>query len=291
MRITWDSFGRGGLVIPFHWHEYLELIYVWEGSILACRGERRFELGIGELAVFTPNFLHAIYNPGGPIRYTCMLVDPDVFFYSGLTECSPITAGKRRVPEWEEKLRPEGEAADAFETMRDEYRERRPGWELALRSAAFRVLLDLFRNHVLSWMPAAEYRKSVQSIRRIGSALSLVERSDSRPITLSDAASSAGMSLFHFSRIFHEVTGQTFLEYETGFRLGKAKRLLKESALSVAEIAKSCGWEDPNYFGRLFRTHEGMSPGRWRLGTEASHPKKSDTNDLHEPNTAFAPRS
>ena len=66
------------------------------------------------------------------------------------------------------------------------------------------------------------------------------------------------------SRRFKAAMGISPLEYITRLRMQNAMSLLKESSLSVAEIARQCGYDDPNYFSRLIRRHTGDSPRPFR---------------------------
>lgn len=66
------------------------------------------------------------------------------------------------------------------------------------------------------------------------------------------------------SRRFHHAVGVPIGEYLTRLRVQNALSLLRETLLSVAEIARRCGYDDPNYFSRLIRRHTGHSPLQFR---------------------------
>lgn len=86
----------------------------------------------------------------------------------------------------------------------------------------------------------------------------------SRTISLDDAAAVAGTSPFYLSKLFKEETGETFINYLTDKRLEKAKQLLIETDLSVKEITGQTGYNDQNYFSRLFKNKFGVSPTDFR---------------------------
>jgi transcriptional regulator GlxA family with amidase domain len=54
------------------------------------------------------------------------------------------------------------------------------------------------------------------------------------------------------------------VEYITRLRVQNAMSLLKQSSMSVQEIARQCGYDDPNYFSRLIRRHTRHSPLEFR---------------------------
>ena len=85
-------------------------------------------------------------------------------------------------------------------------------------------------------------------------------------MSLEEAAGRAGMSRTLFKNCFKEVTGTTFTRYRIHLRLTKAAQLLKESELSVGEVAQSVGFSDQSYFDRRFRERFGCTPRDYRRG-------------------------
>jgi AraC-like DNA-binding protein len=73
-----------------------------------------------------------------------------------------------------------------------------------------------------------------------------------------------GMSSVHLSRLFRRQFGCGPLRWQQRLRLRSAERMLTSSNLSIGAVAKACGYEDTNYFIRLFRERYCMTPGRWR---------------------------
>ncbi len=69
---------------------------------------------------------------------------------------------------------------------------------------------------------------------------------------------------FYLSRCFKEQFGLTINSYLTQVRITHAKQLLRFTDQSIEEIGNLCGIGDPNYFARLFRQIEGLSPGEFR---------------------------
>ncbi len=68
----------------------------------------------------------------------------------------------------------------------------------------------------------------------------------------------------HLSKLFHEQTGERIVEYITRVRIGNALDALRHTNLSVKEIAVASGFNDPNYFARVFRKSTGRSPVEFR---------------------------
>lgn len=84
------------------------------------------------------------------------------------------------------------------------------------------------------------------------------------PIDLDAAARKAGLSEFHFLRLFTAVLGVTPKQYLIRARLRRAARLLAEAALPITDIAFDVGFGDLSNFVRTFHRAAGVSPRRFR---------------------------
>lgn len=83
-------------------------------------------------------------------------------------------------------------------------------------------------------------------------------------ISLEQMAEYAGVSSFYLSKLFKEEKGVTFINFLTDRRLEKACQLLKGSELSIKEITAQIGYNDQNYFSRLFKNKFGLSPSEYK---------------------------
>lgn len=81
---------------------------------------------------------------------------------------------------------------------------------------------------------------------------------------LDKLAAQAGLSKFHFTRLFKTATGESPSRYHTNLRLDAARRLLRETKKSVVEVALDVGYANPSHFARLFRRQSGLSPSDYR---------------------------
>lgn len=74
----------------------------------------------------------------------------------------------------------------------------------------------------------------------------------------------AGLTLFHFSRLFQREVGMSPIHYLNHYRVEKAKRILLTSDHPVSEIGQMVGIRNPSKFGRLFRQVTGATPSQYR---------------------------
>jgi len=84
------------------------------------------------------------------------------------------------------------------------------------------------------------------------------------PISVADIARTAHLTPNHFSLVFRRQTGTTFSEFLAEKRFERATEGLKDLRLTIAQVAQQAGFNDPNYFAKVFHKRTGMSPRQWR---------------------------
>jgi AraC-like DNA-binding protein len=81
-------------------------------------------------------------------------------------------------------------------------------------------------------------------------------------VSLDDLAAVAGLSRFHFCRLFRKEMGVSASTYQTQLRLAEARRLLAQGTL-ISETAIATGFYDQSHFGKHFKRHVGTTPARY----------------------------
>jgi two-component system, response regulator YesN len=83
-------------------------------------------------------------------------------------------------------------------------------------------------------------------------------------IDLENTAGRFNLSAYYFSRTFKEVLGYNFSDYINMVRIKRAKELLKADVLSIKEVCYTVGYSDPNYFSKVFKKYEGITPTEFK---------------------------
>lgn len=94
----------------------------------------------------------------------------------------------------------------------------------------------------------------------VRNAIRYMEEYYMEPITLEEISSYVGVTPQHFSKVFKEETGKNYIEWLTNYRMDVAKGLLIEGKQTIKEVCFKVGYNDPNYFSRIFKKIEGSSP-------------------------------
>jgi AraC-like DNA-binding protein len=106
--------------------------------------------------------------------------------------------------------------------------------------------------------------RSPQTSRLVKHAVAYLQTHHQRPISRQEIADSLGINQTYLSEIFQQELGLTPWDYLNRYRIKQAKSLLRDGSRSVTEVADSVGFNDPSYFGRVFRRIVGCSPQAYR---------------------------
>ena len=83
-------------------------------------------------------------------------------------------------------------------------------------------------------------------------------------ITLEDMADEAGISPYHFARLFKQTIGQPPYQFVMAYRVEQAKKLMADPTRPLADVALACGFSDQAHFSRVFKRFSGSTPSAWR---------------------------
>jgi len=109
---------------------------------------------------------------------------------------------------------------------------------------------------------SATRRGGGHSFSFVVKALQYIENHYQEPITLESASAAIGISAGHLTRLMSDELKRGFARTLIGYRMQKAKELLKMPNISIREVSQRCGYSDANYFARLFRRLTGLTPRR-----------------------------
>lgn len=85
-----------------------------------------------------------------------------------------------------------------------------------------------------------------------------------KDLSVQQMAEKTNYSEPHFCRLFKQSFGQNFTSYLTEYRINMAKKMLERPTVNVKDVGKNVGYEDSNYFTKVFRRITGQSPTEYR---------------------------
>lgn len=248
-------------VMPLHWHDECELIWVRSGRFDYEVGAERAVATAGDLLFVNSGLLHG----GMPQNcvYQCVVFELGMLT-RGDELCrallAPFAEGRMQV-----QLRlPAADLAlaaavhDLFEVLWAQPE----GYALQVHGLLYRFFgLAMAGGYT---RPAAGDGVGAQKkLRQLKKALALIENEYTQPLTLEQLARAAGMSPKHFCQMFHQLTRRTPIDYLNHHRIEAARTLLAQGAANATEVAYECGFNDLSYFIRVFKRYAGVTPKQY----------------------------
>ena len=255
-------------VVPWHWHEELELGYIEQGVSVIRTINQEYPVHQGNGFFINTNVVDTKINgsPGSPALEVNHIFHPIFIgghFGSRITAkyLNPILQNQQIAVHIIRRGSKETDALlDQLILLKE--MNRKPNQEILIRntlSDAWLLLLDEIEKHFEAPQVIETERQT-----RIKSMLSYIHRNFGEKITLEEIAAAANISAREANRIFQKTVRQTPFEYLLSYRLSRAKELLSRSDLPVTEISYRCGFTDSAYMGKQFRKATGMTPKEYR---------------------------
>jgi AraC family transcriptional regulator len=243
----WEHVEERSVACPSSAHPTVELMWLESGTLLYEIGSQRFELSAGQALVVPAGVEHKT-TLLAPCRAGALWLDAEMVAEIADAVGRP---GERLTPgpaEQPAAILALGRIVSA------EVGQRTPGHLLAAEAIAEAMTVAMLRT-----APG----RSVHATARHPRVLAALERMHTgyaEPLTVDELARTAGMSRFHFSRLFREEVGEAPYQYLLGVRIARAREVLQCGRASVTEAALAVGFHDLSRFSRAFRERFDVGP-------------------------------
>lgn len=125
-------------------------------------------------------------------------------------------------------------------------------------------LSTLLYRFMLALLTADEVPSYAEKSSTVSRAQQYMKDNYALPLTLEEIAAYCGVSREYLCRLFQKNDLASPLEFLRRRRVEAAVTMLRSTAQSIQEIGKQCGFENPSYFSKIFRTYLGLSPSEFR---------------------------
>lgn len=257
---------QGGVLFPHHWHRHLEFLFFVKGEALIECGSASMSASAGDLIAVNSNELHYGISASTELFYYALIFDVSLLHSQSADAAetkfiTPLTQNRLLLRNY---IGSDESASACMHAIIRELEQREIGYELAIKSELYRLLTLLIRGYVGTVLTQDEHAERMKNVERFAPVFDYIDRHFKDELSVELLAGIAGLSRFHFSRLFKELCGRTVTEYITTTRLNIADDLLRRSPLSVSEVAAATGFNDIYYFSRTFKKHKHVSPSSIR---------------------------
>lgn len=254
----------------WHWHDELQFCLVVQGSICFFVNNRQQILTSGQGIFINGGCLHMAKPVTDPdSAYICLNVHPRLLgaFSGSVIESRYITPYLKNssisdVPLFPDPILWQKEILDGIFQIYRLYEKRAFGYELEICSILSALWLCLVRHLKQDSSYAPENQtKNHTNVQKI---FTYISRHYSEPITLDMIAKELAFSIGECCRMFKKTTGQTIISYLTLYRISKSTDLLRDTDLSISQIAYETGFSSTSYFIEKFKKQLGTTPLQFR---------------------------
>ncbi|GGF95179.1 AraC family transcriptional regulator [Paenibacillus abyssi] len=251
---------------PWHYHEQVEFLYIFEGSMLVQLEQQLIKLEKHDVMIVDSNQLHRTAMQGsGPLSYLVLQVDLQAYYDSAsMMYYSSFSHPFRKLSSLNNMLQEDPEARQAMGRclldIHEETSANRRGYELAVSHNIKQLMLYMIRydrdgliqphdnREMLRWKPVLDY----------------IDEHLSEKLDIKDLSRMAFMSYHYFSKSFTQTMGMPVTTYINWRRIKKAEQLLLTQDISIHEIAETVGLINLSHFYKMFNKFNNMSPKRYK---------------------------
>jgi len=254
---------------PVHKHQFTELLLITRGSAKHVIDDMEFDVSRGDVFLINPDQKHG-FTDLNDLALVNVIFDSDEL---GLTQWNTASLPGFRAmftlePEYrvshkfQSRLELDGKqlenAIALVKAMTAETVGLNPGFEILTTGLFMQLVTFLSRCFGQSKKPQS------MSLVRLAQAINYIDQNFLEEVEVEHLAKIAHMSLRNFQRVFTKTMGKPAKEYIIGKRIDRACELLSSTEMSISDIAYESGFNDSNYFTRLFKKHHGITPKAFR---------------------------
>ena len=259
----------------FHKHTFIELVYVISGSATHVVGDRIFPATKGDLFIINYDTPHAFFwdeNDAEPF------IGYDLLFTPGFLDTSLLDSvrfesinssflfyslfpGTQVGPDVHISGSSYNSFGDLFNKIYQEFTYRENGYLDLIRAYVVELIIKIFRK-----MSADSHSESFnRQTQIVDTTLDYLRQNYHKHLSLDDLAAQVFLSKDYFARLFRETTGMPISALLQQIRIDEACKQLVGTDTKIDDIAIDCGFNDIQYFYRIFKKVTGMTPRQYRL--------------------------
>lgn len=263
--------GHHDVDFALHRHDFSELFVVTGGSGLHTVSDFQYSLKKGDIFVINGEVEHGFKNVNKLTVINLMFDVEAPFFelpsmrqlsgYQAMFKVEPIA---RQTSDYKAKLSLNNSQLETvqrlLETIKDEYEQALPGFELILTSLMQQLVASLARTY------QEQMQHVPQTTLSLSRALVFIEQNFTQVgINSADIAQAAFISQRQLERLFRRFLNTTPNRYLKDTQLNYAAKLLGQNhSLRIQQAAEQCGFADSNYFSKCFSQKFKLSPRAFR---------------------------
>jgi AraC family transcriptional regulator len=147
--------------------------------------------------------------------------------------------------------------------LKSELESQGKGSRIYIESLTTTLCIHILKQYAVSSTKITTITEGLSNIK-LRQAIEYINQNLDKDLTLTEIAAVAGMSIYHFSRLFKQSTGFSPHQYVLNSRIEKSKRLLIKTEEAIEQICQQVGFQSQSHFTNVFRKLIGTTPKAYR---------------------------
>lgn len=258
-------------ILPIHWHNELEIIYLVKGRATFKIENCEYPIQSGDALIVHPGELHS----GTSTDFEGIFYYSIVFKLSWLSALYsdriqenfliPVLKGSIRLPAMlSTAVDSHLEALDSLRRLLQLAESQQLAYEMGIKANLLLLLSSFFRRGLTETVSLKKTRRVKDANHQIKHLLVYMEEHSRDKLNLDQLAAVLSLSRSHFCKLFKERTGMRPMEYLNFIRVNKAATLLRTGSYNVLEAALESGFHHVSYFSKWFKVYMKMTPSDYK---------------------------
>lgn len=272
----YETFLFDTTVTPFpvrpHWHYFMEIIYMYEGTaLIECNGDS-YKVSEGDLIVFHPESVHALYSADKePLKFEVLKFDVNRLYTdnsyapklrvilnsASKDACASILFRKEDIDHIN--------LIELFEECRRELTRRDYGYDIMVHNKICYLLVNLIRIWREKGFNTDAAVSHIQDVDSIHSITEYIDAHAGEAIKVEGLADMCNMSYSYFAKNFKQYYGRSCKEYIEFIRISKAEDLLLFTDFDLSYISQETGFSDSSHLIKIFKKWKGVTPKQYKM--------------------------
>lgn len=263
--------GNGRLVNARTHDSSMEIIKILSGQVNVLVGTESLVAEKGDIIYVPPTMIFKADSIGGKASVLGMVFDSSIIevnmenfdtevFYMFFLQSKSKIAHFKSGSEIYDSLQ------KCMQLSYDEYVSKDVCYKLPIRANIYIMMTSLLRYYCGSKDDSD--KMIYHNVLRLRPVMDYIFEHFCEKIYIDKLAEMIGVSADYFTKMFKDSIGKTPIEYINALRINRSMQLLSGTELSMAEIAESTGFCNPNYFHKIFKQYMNTSPLVFRKSTK-----------------------
>ena len=242
-----------------HNHNEIEILLILKGKSEVRINSKVFAARQGDLIFVNPLEVHShLAERVGDYCHRCICFETSVIADSFLAK--NINDGKLMLPHFIKSNNPlNKKLSDGFNKVYEAVEKDSQTLNLEVVSYLNLMFADMINNSLL-----IQNFKANENTAFCDRVIKYIAENYSENITSKQAAEELSFNQSYFCRAFKKNFGISFSSYLNMYRISASKKLIENSGENIADIAFKCGFSNPDYFTKCFKSFLGISPSEYK---------------------------